>query len=84
MILNKQDYVERVNELLSDSSKFKVASIKTGKEIRHMINVRNVYKEVLDQLLHKGKISQQTFWKLDPIGCNQVFCMASAMYISPL
>ena len=69
MILNKQDYVGRVKGLLSDSSKLKVASIKTGKEIRHMINVRNAYKEVLDELLRKGKISQQTYWKLDAIGC---------------
>ena len=37
-----------------------------------MINVRNVYNEVLDVLLRKGKISQQTFWKLDPIGCIPV------------
>ena len=60
----------RVKDLLSDASKFKVASIKTGKEIRHMINVRIAYKEVLDDLLRKGKISQQTFWKLDHIGCK--------------
>ena len=59
-----------IKDLLSDSSKFKVASIKTGKEIRHVINVRIAYKEVLDDLLCTGKISQQTFWKLDPIGCK--------------
>ena len=70
VILNKQDYVGWVKELLSESSKFKVACIKDGKEIRHLIIVRTAYKAVLDELQLREKISEQTFWKLDPIGCK--------------
>ena len=49
---------------------FTVAGIADGKEIRHLINVRKNHKLVLDELLKKKKISQQKYWKLDPIGCK--------------
>ena len=68
--MNKCDYIGKVKELLSDSSKFKVANIKNGKTLRYLINVRKSFKTVLDDLLKKGKISQQTFFKIDPIGCK--------------
>ena len=70
VILNREDYVGRVKDLLADTSKFKVANIKEGAELRYMINVRKAYRKVIDPLLKKGKISQQTYWKLDPIGCK--------------
>ena len=70
VILNREDYVGKVKELLSDSSKFKVANVKEGKEIRHLMNVREDFKQVIDELLRMEKITQQTYWKLDPIGCK--------------
>ena len=70
VILNKSDYCDRVRTLLSDTSKFKVAEIKDGKILRYLTNVRNSFKSVLNKLLKKGKISKQTFLKIDPIGCK--------------
>ena len=70
VILNRCDYVERMNDLLSDSSKFRVANLDNGNILRHLTNVRKTFKGVLDKLLANGKISKQTFYKLDPIGCK--------------
>jgi len=68
VILNKVDYTERVKELLSDNSKFKFADIKNGNVLRYLVNVRESYKSFLNGLLAKGKISQQTFYKVEPVG----------------
>ena len=34
------------------------------------MNIRKSYKEVLDDLLKKEKISKQTYFKVEPIGCK--------------
>ena len=70
VLLDKSDYTDRVEELLSDPTKFQVAPIKDGKILRHLINVRKSFKTVLDKLLKEQKISQQTFFRVDPIGCK--------------
>ena len=70
VILNSVDYVDRVKTLLSDPSKFKKSNIKDDKILRHLTNVRKSFKKVLNDLLKKEKISIQTFFKLDPIGCK--------------
>ena len=39
--------------------------------------VDRLWKQLAEEeiLLEQQKISQQTFWQLDPIGCNKGFCM---------
>ena len=54
--------------MLSDKTKFKVANIKSGKEIRHIINQENRFHAVLSKLLKEKKISQKEFDTLNPIG----------------
>ena len=70
VILNREDYIERINELLSDTSKFNVANLNDQNVMRYLTNIRKSFKTVLDDLLTKKKISQQTFFKLDPVGCR--------------
>ena len=50
VILNKIDYTNRVKDLLSDTTKFKVANIKSGKEIRHIISQEARFHKVLEKL----------------------------------
>ena len=68
VILNKIDYTNRVKDLLSDTTKFKVVNIKSGKEIRHIINQEVRFHKVLEKLRKQKKISQQEYEKLNPIG----------------
>ena len=70
VILNRIDYVDRVKELLLDSTKFQVTNIRDGKIMRHLANVRKSFHVVINKLLSQGKISKQTWFKLDPIGCK--------------
>ena len=68
VILNKCDYKDRVKEILSDTSKFQKVKIKSGKEIRHILNLEKKFKTILNNLLKNGKISTQQFNKLNPVG----------------
>jgi putative heme iron utilization protein len=68
VILNKNDYISKVKDLLSDSTKFKVVNIKSGKEIRHIINQEARFQKVLSKLFKDKKITQKEFDKLNPIG----------------
>ena len=56
-LLNRNDYIERLNEMLSDSSKFKKLNIKPGKEINFLlqqeVSLTNFLKKV------KRSISEQ-------------------------
>ena len=70
VILDKDDYTNRVKELLSDNSKFLRANINKGKILRYLVNIRKSFKNVLDDLLRKEKIIKRTHQMLDPIGCK--------------
>ena len=70
VILNRSDYVERINEMLSDTSKFEKSNLNNNNILRHLSNVRKSFKFTLDNLLKAKKITQQTYFKLDPIGCK--------------
>ena len=68
VILNKSDYIDRVKDILSDTTKFQKAPIKTGKEIRHILNQEKKFKLVLNNLIAKGKISNKELNLLTPVG----------------
>ena len=40
VLLNRNDYIKRLNEMLSDSSKFKKLNVKSGKEINFLLQQR--------------------------------------------
>ena len=41
VLLNRNDYIKRLNEMLSDSSKFKKLNVKSGKEINFLLQQEN-------------------------------------------
>ena len=53
---------------LFDPKKFKIANIKPGKEIRHILNQEKKFKITLNDLYEKGNISASDFAKLNPVG----------------
>ena len=68
VILNKSGYIDKVKDILLDSSKFSKVNVAPGKEIRYILNQQERFKVVLDALLASGKISNQEFNKLNPVG----------------
>ena len=40
VLLNRNDYIKRLNKMLSDSSKFKKLNVKSGKEINFLLQQR--------------------------------------------
>ena len=52
VLLNRNDYIERVNEILPDSSKFKKLDINPGKEISSLLQ----QEDRLTNCLKKGKM----------------------------
>ena len=68
VILNRTSYVERMNDILSDQSKFKPIDIKEGKEIRFIEQKEILVKKTLKRLLDERKIPIYTRNKLHPKG----------------
>ena len=66
--MNKSDYTNKVKEILVDPEKFKIANIKAGKKIRHILNQEKKFKITLNDLREKGKISASDFAKLNQVG----------------
>ena len=65
--MSKSDYTNKVKEILVDPKKFKIANIKPGKEIGHILNQEKKFKITLNDLREKGKISASDFANLNPV-----------------
>ena len=66
VLLNKNDYMKRLNEMLSDSRKFKKLNIKPGKEINFLLQQEDRLTNFLKKL--KSSISEQLYQELYPRG----------------
>ena len=66
VFLNRNDYIKRLNEMLSDSSKFKKLNVKPGKEINFLLQqedrLTNFFKKA------KKSISEKLYKELYPRG----------------
>ena len=65
-MLDRNDYIERMNEMLSDSSKFKKLDIKPGKEINSLLQQDDRLNNFLERV--KRSISDQLYKELYPRG----------------
>ena len=65
-LLNRNDYIKRLNEMLSDSSKFKKLNIKPGKEINFLLQQEDRLTNFLKKV--KRSISEQLYKELYPRG----------------
>ena len=66
VLLNGNDYIKQLNELLSDSSKFKKLNIKPGKEINFLLQQEDRLTNFLKKV--KRSISEQLYKELYPRG----------------
>ena len=66
VLLNRNDYIKRLNEMLSDSSKFKKLNIKLGKEINFLLQQEDRLTNFLKKV--KRSISEQLYKELYPRG----------------
>ena len=59
VLLNRNDYIKRLNEMLSDSSKFKKLNIKPGKQINFLLQQEDRLTNFLNKV--KRSISGQFY-----------------------
>ena len=59
VLLNRNDYIKRLNEILSDSSKFKKLNIKPGKQINFLLQQEDRLTNFLNKV--KRSISGQFY-----------------------
>ena len=68
VILNRTDYVNRMNELLSDVTKFKQIKLKDGDDYNYLTNQELRISKALRDLRNSGAIADHTYQKLNPTG----------------
>ena len=68
MILDKASYIERVLDILSDTSKFQKLDIKEGKDYNFIINQEKCICKTLFDLSKKGVLSEDDYARLSPCG----------------
>ena len=68
VILNRSDYVSKLNKMLEDISKFKRMNIEEGKALNHLIHMEERIIRLLKSLESQGKISEKEKTNLYPSG----------------
>ena len=54
VILNRNDYVSKLNKMLEDTSKFKSVNIEEGKSVNHLIHMEERIIRLLKSLERQG------------------------------
>ena len=70
VIVNRDDYLNRMQEMVDDGSKFEKVSVKDGKEYNFMVKETTVVDTLLSELLKKKSFDQNQRNKLSPDGPN--------------
>ena len=68
VILNKADYVERMRELLADTSKFRKLEINSEEDYNHVINQEKHITSLLSKLQKKGAMTFKQYEAIRPVG----------------
>ena len=68
VILNKCDYIARMDELLADASKFKKLNIEPGKDYNFICNQERRISETLRNIKNSGGMLDSLYEKLNPTG----------------
>ena len=72
VIVDKNSYVQKMEQLLSDTSKFTKVSFnpkhKVNKEIRHLLDMESAINNCLDELLDGGYLSKEDHKTMKPTG----------------
>ena len=59
VILNRSDYVSKLNKMLEDTSKFKRVNIEEGKALNHLIHMEERIIRLFKSLESQGEISEK-------------------------
>ena len=70
VILDKTAYVQRMSEILRDTTKFRELKIDNGKDYNHIHNQELKISRELRKLHNKGALSDKDYAKLSPCGSS--------------
>ena len=68
MILDKKDYNDRMEQLLSDTTKFKKLDISPGKDYNFVINQELRISKTLKEMRNRGAMTDHLYNRLNPTG----------------
>ncbi len=68
VLLNRRDYVSKMQEILSDSSKFQKVPVDPDKDLNKIFSVENRVKKVLDSASKHGVFTEPEYKRLCPSG----------------
>ena len=68
IVLNRSDYISKLNKILEDTSKFKGVNIEEGKALNHLIHMGERIIRLLKSLEDHGEISEKEKKDLYPSG----------------
>ena len=61
VILNKSDFISRLNQILDDTSKFKRFYLEEGKLLNHIIHMEQRIIDFLKSLKNQNDISEKNY-----------------------
>ncbi len=68
VLLNRRDYVSKMHEILSDTSKFQKVQVDPDKDLNKIFSVENRVKKVLDSASKHGVFTEPEYKRLCPSG----------------
>ena len=68
VILNKSNFISRLNRILDDTSKFKRFYLEEGKVLNHVIDMEQRIIDFLKSLKNQNEISEKNYDNLYPSG----------------
>ena len=84
VILDKQDYTDRMNQLLADETKFKKLSVKPDKEYNFVINQELRISKALKSIRDRGAMTDARYQRLNPTGTQPSVLYGLAKVHKPL
>ena len=83
-ITEKNTYINKRNEIISDTSKFEQINIEEDKQLHFMLKSEKKVINLIKCLENEGKISEKEYQLIYPRESIPVFCMEAQKCISHL
>ena len=84
VILDKESYIEKMKELLSDTSKFEPLEIPPDKHLNFVIHSQDKIKNILKSLHDKKSLTDMLYKKISPVGCRPRILYGQAKVCKPV
>ena len=69
VILDKESYIEKMKELLGDTSKLERFEVPQGKHFNFLVDSQDKIKNILKSLYDKDSFTDILYKKILPVGC---------------